>query len=743
MIIRNLSRRRFLQSLVGAGALVLGLPVVGGRVARADEDDAELSPNLFLAITVQGTVRIVAHRSEMGTGIRTCLPAVVADELEANWDRIEIVQAPGDPRYGSQNTDGSRSVRNFFTTMRHTGAAARLMLERAAAQRWEVPAEECRAFRHHVVHQPTGKKLPFEGLVAIASGLPVPALEDLRLKPRESWRYIGTSFASYDLEDTVRGKASFGIDATLPGMLHAVVARPRVHGAKLRSFDGDAARAVKGVVDLVELPAFTPPHAFQALGGVAVVARNTWAAMQGRKKLALQWDEGALADFDSDAYLAELAATSQQPCRLVSERGDVATALAEAEEVVSATYTTAFLAHAPMEPPCALARFSDGRCEVWAPTQNPQAAQDTLCAVLGLPADRVTVYVTLLGGGFGRKSKPDALVEAALIAREVGAPVKVTWSREDDIRADYYHAASAQTIDGVVEGERLFAWRQRSVFPTIASTFAVGANQGQPFELMMGLTDLPWAVPHLRVENGEAAAPVRIGWLRAVCNLFHVFATGSFIDELAHAAGMDSRRFQIYNLGPDRILELGEGYPNYGASYEDYPADTARLRRVIERVTESAGWGRELPAGHGLGLAAHRSFLSYVAVVAEVAVEGKLVRIPRVDIAIDCGTIINPDRVIAQMEGSAVFGASLALTGEITLKNGRVRQGNFDDYPVARMHEAPREVRVVLIDSDAPPGGVGEPGVPPVAPAIANALFAATGKRVRSLPLLKSPDWTG
>jgi len=756
IVVENVSRRGFLRAIVGAGGLVLGVRLLPGCAADGDEgadvpaleppSDATLAPHVFLAIDAAGTVTIVAHRSEMGTGIRTSLPMVVADELEADWRRVRIEQAVGDARYGSQNTDGSRSIRRFFGTMREAGATARRMLEQAAARRWGVDVAECRARLHEIVHEPSGRSLGFGELVEDASSLPVPAAEELSLKDPADWRYVGTDVPITDGPDIVAGRATFGMDVVLDGMKFASVERCPVVGGKVARLDATAALAVPGVERVVE--PFTPPPGFQALGGVAVVADSTWAALEGRRALDVEWDPGPNGDYDSDAYQELLREAVRAPGKVVRDRGDVDAAMAGAARVVEAEYDCPHLAHASMEPPCAVALAADGACEAWAPTQNPQAAQAEVARALGLAPDAVTVHVTLLGGGFGRKSKPDFIVEAAKLSREVGAPVRVVWTREDDVRHDYYHSVSAVAMKaGLDEGGRPVAWLQRSAFPSIGSTFNPAARSAGAGELGLGFVDVPFDVPNLRCENGEARAHVRIGWLRSVCNVFHAFAVGSFADEVAAARGRDPVTSLLELLGPDRELDLaaeGVEYANYGEPVERYPVDTGRLRRVVELVAEQAGWGRSLPRGRGLGIAAHRSFLTYVATVVEVEVspDGRLT-IPRVDMVADCGLVVHPDRVRAQMEGSAVFGASLALSGEITAREGRIEQGNFDDYPVARMDAAPRRVEVRLLASDELPGGAGEPGVPPVAPALCNAIYAATGRRVRRLPLARHDlSWT-
>lgn len=758
MRLRNesLSRRAFLGgSLATAGALVLG---VGW--ARADEDEQPArgagpwSPSIWLTIAPSGAVTIVAHRSEMGTGIRTSLPLVLADELEADWAKVTIEQAIGDARFGSQNTDGSRSIRRFFTGMRQAGAAARQMLVAAAARRWGVPEARCKAVLHEVVG-PGDRRLGYGALVGEASALPVPTADQLVLKPRAAWRYIGkdgaASKAIVDEQAIVSGKAVFGLDVDLPDQLVAVIARSPVLGGAPAGFDEAAARKLPGVVDVVTLPTFKPPHGFQALGGVAVLARTTWPALRGRDAVAatIRWTQPpGHAGYASPAFEKQLTASARGEggaLKTVRARGAAGEALAAAPagRRLVADYHCPHLAHASMEPPCAVARMVEiedqPAVEVWAPTQNPQAAQEALAAALGLPKERCVVHVTLLGGGFGRKSKPDYIVEAALLARATRKPVKVVWTREDDIRHDYLHSVASMRCEAAWDAGKVTAWRMTSAFPTIMSTFAPKQTYGSDLELGLGVIPFPYAIPNIAMRSAPAEAHVRIGWLRAVANVYHAFAICSFTDELAHAMKQDPRDALLAMIGaPRKVDPNGEGmaYHNHKEPLERFPIDTGRLRAVTELVARKAGWGRELGPRRGLGIAAHRSFLSYVAVVAEVAVsEDGALTIPEVHIALDCGTIVNPDRVRSQMEGSVIFGASLAMMGEITVEGGAVVQGNFNDYPVCRMHDAPRAIHVHLVDSEELPAGVGEPGVPPVAPAITNAIFAATGKRIRRLPI--------
>ncbi len=745
--IENVSRRQFLNGVFSTGAFVLAVRVLPESVwaqepaFRTRADAAPLHPSVYLGIEPDGTVFIVTHRSEMGTGIRTSLPMVAADELDADWSRVRIEQGIGDRRYGDQNTDGSRSVRDFYEAFRQAGASARTMLVSAAAAQWNVPASECVARNHEIVHQSSGRRLGYGALVPAAARLPVPKREELRFKPKTEWRLVGNPHPIYDLTAITTGKAQFGLDVYREGMVYASIEHTPVVGGSVGSYDDKDALAVRGVRQTVAIDPPKPPLLFQSVGGVAVIADNTWAALQGRKRLKINWNEGAHASFESEAFKQQLLQTVRQPGKVVRNLGDVDAEFSKAAKILEATYYTPLAAHASMEPPAAVADFRDGKVTVWCPTQNPQAVQDTVAAAAGIDKNNVTCHVTLLGGGFGRKSKPDYAAEAAVLSKKLGKPVMVVWTREDDIRFDYYHTTAAVYHKAAVNASgRPTAWLQRSVFPPIASTFDPAARHGSGGELDMGLTDLPFDVPNIRAENGAAEAHVRIGWFRAVANNYHAFAAHSFADELAHAAGRDTLEFLFDLLGPGKVIDLkaqGVAYSNYGAPLDKYPVDSRRLRRVLEVAGEKSGWGKRKPgSGWGLGIAAHRSFNTYVASVVEVEIDGRgAVRIPRVEQVVDAGTIVNPDRVRAQLEGAAVMGAGLAMTGEITAANGRIQQSNFNNFQVARMNTAPLQTNVHLIDSDAPPSGVGEPGVPPVIAALANAIFAATGTRVRELPL--------
>jgi isoquinoline 1-oxidoreductase subunit beta len=745
--IQNVSRREFLGSVFSTGAFVLAVQVVPRSAwaqaapFRTQAESAPLNPSVYLGIRPDGSVFIVTHRSEMGTGIRTSLPLVAADELEADWSRVTIEQGIGDPRYGDQNTDGSRSIRDFYEAFRHAGASARAMLVTAAAAQWSVPESECTARNHEVVHTASGRRLGYGALVPAAAKLGVPKGEMLKFKPRTAWRFVGKDTSIYDQRDIVTGKAQFGLDIFREGMVHASIEHPPVLGGTIRSVDDSVTKGIKGVQQTVRLDTFKPPHLFQPLGGVAVIADSTWAALKGRRQLKIEWNDGAHGVFESEAFKNELLSTAQKSGKVHRNLGNVDTEFARGGKILEATYYTPLAAHASMEPPAAVAEFRDGKVTVWAPTQDPQTVQDVVAAAVGVGKKDVTCHVTLLGGGFGRKSKPDYCAEAAVLSKQLGKPVKVIWTREDDIHHDYYHAAAAVYHKASVDGRgKPTAWLHRSVFPPIASTFAAGAREPLSFELDLGLVDLPYDVANIRAENGPADAHVRIGWFRAVCNNFHAFAAHSFADEMAQAAGRDSLEFLLDLLGPGKAIDLkaqGVDYSNYGAPIEKYPLDTRRLRRVLELAGDKSGWGKKKSGGGwGLGIAAHRSFNTYVASVVEVQVDARgAIQVPRIEQVVDAGVIVNPDRVRAQMEGSAVMAVGLARTGEITAAGGRIQQSNFNNFQVPRMNDAPRQVNVHLVESDALPTGVGEPGLPPVLAALGNAIFAATGKRVRELPL--------
>ena len=751
-VLSNLSRRGFLKGASATGVLVLaatwGLPDAFAEEKKFGAEGmphgAVDDPKVYVSIAADGSVTVICNRSEMGQGVRTSLSMVVADELDADWALVKVQQAPADEaRFGNQDTDGSRSMRHWYEPMRRCGAAARTMLELAAAAQWKVPVSECRAQLHKVVHQPSGRELGYGELAAAASALPVPGRDSLRLKQPSEFRYIGKEASrAIDGADIVNGRAVFGADVHFDGMLYAVIARPPVYGGKVKSVDGSAALKVPGVVNVLQIEGRPLPSEFQPLGGVAVVAKNTWAAIKGREALKIEWDDGPNARYDSIAYRKELEAAALKPGKVLRSTGDLDGALTKASSTLEASYYLPHLSQSPMEPMVAVARFKDGQCEAWAPSQAPQVTRERVAERLGIPFEKVTVNITLLGGGFGRKSKPDFVVEAAVLAKEFpGQAIRVQWTREDDIHHSYFHTVSAEYLKAGLDKDGMpAAWLHRTVAPTITALFAPGMTHEAPFEVGMGVTNMAYAIPNMRLENPEAVAHTRIGWYRSVSNIPHGFAIQSFIDELAHKAGQDPLKYHLKLLGPDRKIDpnsLNDSW-NYGESPERYPIDTARIRTVLETAAKAAEWGRELPKGRGLGLAVHYSFVTYVAAALEVEVKDDgTVIVHKADIAVDCGPQINPERIRSQFEGACVMGLGNAMVGEISFKDGKVQQDNFHMYEVARMSLAPKKVAVHLVTppGEVPLGGVGEPGVPPIAPALCNAIFAATGKRIRDLPV--------
>lgn len=738
-ILRKVDRRTFLKTTgLTASGLVLGLQ----WACSPEKSTAVFSPNVYLTINGDGSIIIVAHRQEMGTGIRTNLPLVLADELEADWTRVRLVQAVGDEKkYGNQNTDGSFSVRMFFEPMRKAGASARMMLEQAAAQEWGVPVDECKAQHHEVVHS-SGKKMGFGELAAAASKLTAPTEDQINLKKKSDWKYIGQKTNLYDTPEIIKGAAVYGLDVVKPGMKHAVIFRCPVAGGKVKSYSDTEALKVAGVVKIFELPASGFPADFdKPQGGIVIVADTTWAAITARKALQVEWDFGVNATYDSDAYLNELKEKVKNKGNARRTNGSIDQAMKSAASVLDATYVTQHLSHAPMEVPNATALFQDGKCEMWAPVQSPQWIRDSVAKALALDAANVTVNVTLLGGAFGRKSKPDFAVEAALVAKEMpGIPVKVTWTREDDLTHDFFHACSVQRIQVAFDKSKFVTgWSHRSAFPPIGGTTNTNEIQPSDGELGLGAIDLPFNIPNVSIEAIEAPARTRIGWLRSVSNIQHAFAVGSMIDEIAAYRKVDPVQNLLELLGPDRMIPLDQyikGFENYGEPLDKFPADTSRLRKVIELVAEKSDWGKSLPKGHGMGICAHKSFLTYVACVVHVAIdENGMLSIPEAHYAVDCGQVVNRNSVIQQFEGGFIFSLSGALKGSISFKDGRSVQTNFDTYSIARYNDAPSEIHVHLVESEIWPTGVGEPPVPPVAPALANAIFAATGKRYREYPI--------
>lgn len=738
--VENISRRDVLK-LFGAvgGGLALGASgLTWSPMALAQDKEARL--NLFIAIGEDDKVYLTCHRSEMGQGIRTGILQVLAEELEADWDKIVPIQGLADKRYASQNTDGSRSIRENYDRMRQMGAMARTMLEQAAAARWKVPVSEVHTADHKVLHAKSGRSAKFGELALAASEQPVPAVESLTFKEVKDFKQIGASRQIVDMDAMLSGSAIYGYDIKLDGMLYASIMRPPVLGSDVASLDDTAARKVAGVVDVYRLPIPKGAPAFQALGGVAVIATNTWSALEGRKALKVTWTQADNSQHDSSLYLKELVERVQQSGNVVRQAGDEIKNWPEAN-TLKAVYTVPYLIHSSIEPPVATAHVTEKGCEIWASTQTPQSTQQNVAAALGMEEDAIKVNVTLLGGGFGRKSKPDFSVEAALLSKQFKRPIKVSWSREDEIQNGYYHAISAQSYQALFDANnKPTALLARTGFPSISSTFTEGVEYPSGGELDLGFVDVPFALPHLRYEAVKAQAHSRIGWMRSVCNIQHGFSVGSFVDEMAHRSQVscfDMWRSLLGEARRETFSDQGFKYGNYGEDLNRHPVDVSRYFGVIDAVEKAQAKAPKAGNNQGWGFAVHRSFVSYVAVAMLVEVsEDKQLKVLNAIAAIDAGTIVNPDRVKAQTEGAIVFGLSLALMGEITYKEGKVQQSNFHDYPLLRLPQTP-DIEVVIIESDAAPAGVGEPGVPPVAPSLTNAIFAATGQRIRDLPVSK------
>jgi isoquinoline 1-oxidoreductase beta subunit len=755
-LIENVSRRSFLKGTAAGTGLVVAMQLLPFKPAEAFETynhgghdmphGVVMNPHIFVSIEPDGTVNIVTIRSEMGTGSRTSLPMVIADEMEADWSRVKLIQAEGDePKYGNQDTDGSRSMRHHIQVCRQMGASVRHMLRQAAAEEWGVDVAEVKAINHEVIHEGSGKRAGYGDIGQAAMALEAPDIAAIAYKDESEFRYIGKGEVQiYDLHDITTGKAVYGADVHLDGMKYAVVARPPVVGGKVKSVDDSAALAVPGVEAVIQLEGHAPPAKFLPLGGVAVVATNTYAALKGRDALVIEWDDGPHAVYNSDAYMEEMKATAEQPGKVIRDQGDVDAALSAAAKTFTQTYTQAHMAHVAMEPPAALANYADGKLEVWALVQSPYGARQDVAEYTGVPIENVRVNVTLLGGGFGRKSKCDYVHEAAMLSKEVGAPVRVQWTREDDIQHAFYHTTSAERIEVALDADnKPTGWLHRSVAPSIISTFAEDSGYQFFIEYGMGFADMPFEIENIRCENGQAMAHTRIGWFRSVSNIPRAWAVQSFASELAHELGRDEKEVLLELIGSPRIIDpkaaaMPEDLWNYGDPYDQFPNDTGRLANVVELACEKAGWGKELPEGEGLGLAVHRSFLTYVAAVCHVKVEDDgTVRVPEVHMAVDCGFPANPERIDSQMQGAAVMGMTIALHSGITYKDGRVEQSNYDDYDVVRIDNFPTEVHVHIVPHkfETHATGVGEPGVPPIAPAIANAIFNATGKRIRHIPI--------
>ncbi|KDA53390.1 hypothetical protein EG19_06465 [Thermoanaerobaculum aquaticum] len=687
---QGLSRRELLNlSMMVGGGLVLG------RVFPAlAEEPAALQPNPFVRVGTDGRVTIWVNKSEMGQGVLTGLAQIIADELGADWSQVEAVQADADAKFGNQNTGGSTAVRTQFEELRKAGAAAREMLVQAAAKRWGVPAETLIARGGKVLDPKTGSSLAFRELVAEAAKLPVP--QNPRLKDPKDFDFIGKPLPRVDARAKLTGKATFGCDVRLPGMLFAVVARPEVFGARLVSFEEKPALQVEGVVKVVPVSS-----------GVAVVARDTWAALKGRAALKVVWEPGEAASFSSKALLTTMEELAPKPGKEAAKHGEGFLLPAGARKL-EASFSLPFLAHAPMEPQNATAWFHDGGLEVWAPTQVPMPARQEAARVAGLPVEKVTLHVTFLGGGFGRRLSSDFVAEAVEVAKHFTVPVQLLWTREDDMTHDFYRPPSVHFLQAAIAGKQILAWRHHQVTCSIGQQ-RNPSRAGQVDRGALEGAEPPYAIPHWLLEQTLLPVPVPLGAWRSVYASQNPFASEHFFDLVARELKADP-----YQL---RLKLLPEG----------------PLKAALRLAGEKAGWGKPLPAGWGRGVACCSSFGSHVAEVAEVSVRKEKLKVERVVVAIHCGRAINPRLVEQQLVSAVVFGLSAFLRGRITVEGGKVLETNFDRYEPLRFHEMPR-VEVHIVPSEEPPGGVGEPGVPPLAPAVANAILAATGKAVNRLP---------
>jgi isoquinoline 1-oxidoreductase beta subunit len=730
-----------LKTSSGAGASLLFPFYFSGRPQNPNSSvpstAAPFAPNAWLELSADGGVKIWCGKSEMGQGVRTALAMIVAEELSCDWRRVQVVQADLDPKYGDQLTGGSLSVRTSYENLRKAGAAAREMLISAAAIEWNVAHSECHAENGSVIHPDTSRSLAYSQLLSGAAALPPPA--DPPLKKSSDFRLVGKATLRTDTPQKVNGSARFGIDVRVPGMLIASVERCPVYGGTVRRYDAEKVRALPGVRGVVEVKPFHLTHQFgdesgpgsrnYSCAGVAVLADSTWAAMQARKALEVEWDEGEPARETSASLREKFVNLVSSEGIVMRSDGDFVKAHAKAAKKLKAIYELPFLAHATMEPMNCTAHVRDGECELWAPTQVPGAAAESVAKALGIPHERVKVHVTFIGGGFGRRLIQDYAVEAALLSRDAHAPVQVVWTREDDIRHDFYRPAAYHALHAGLDAQgNLIAWRHRGTSPSI-DIFYSGTGISPRAASQLNGGDFPaYGVPNLRIEFAVADSGLPLGYWRSVENSGNQFVISSFFDEAAAAARRDPVEFLLSVLGPSRKIDLGG---NNGT------IDIGRRRRVIELAAEKSGWGKSLPKGTGRGIAAHFGYGSYVAQVAEVSCDASTgsIRIRRVVCAIDCGTAVNPLGVKAQMEGAINFGLAAALKSAITVSRGRVEQSNFHDYEVLRMSDAPAEIDVHIVPSTDPPGGCGEPGVPPIAAALGNAIFAATGKRVRRLPI--------
>ena len=701
------TRREFVGAGIAAGA---GL-VIGFYLPRGTKEGRSFSPNAYLRITPDDKITVVVARSEMGQGVRTALPMILAEELEADWKQIEIEQAGASTFFGDQTTGGSASIRTCWDPMRKAGATAREMLLSAAALTWNVPRSACAAQTGGVTHPASGRRLSYGDLVNRASTLPIPA--DVPLKQSKDYKIVGQRLRRLDSAAKVEGKAVFGIDHRLPGMKYAVLARCPVIAGKASGFDDKESRKVAGVSHVGKI----------GDSAVVVVADRVWGAIEGRRVLDVTWDEGPNKDLNTAAVMASLKQGAAKKGANLYSAGEPTKVSGRR---VSAEYWLPFMAHAPMEPGNCTADYRGTACELWAPTQVPQDCRDSVATALGLDPDRVKVNVTLMGGGFGRRLEHDYAVEAALVSKAIRAPVKVLWTREDDMRFSTYRPASLHQLSAALDGSGFPAGlTHRIISPSISG------QKGQPVPNGVD-PDLPdeagpvYGIANYLIEYVMTETPVPLGWMRSVYALQAGFALESFMDELAVAAGKDPFEYRLHLLAKDQDLV-----------YFSTTWKTARMRGVLQLAAERAGWDKPLPAGRYRGIACFGCFSSYVAEVVEITMENDQPRVHRVVAAFDCGQVVNPGILEQQMEGGIIYALANALRAKITIEKGRVVQGNFDDYAPLRMEEMPA-VEVYAVPSQEAPTGIGEPPVPPLAPALCNAIYAATKKRIRTLPILNS-----
>jgi isoquinoline 1-oxidoreductase subunit beta len=701
-----LSRREFVAAGLAAGAgLVVGFYLPHGGTTGKDV----FSPNAYLRITPDNKVTIVVARSEMGQGVRTALPMILAEELEADWKQIEIEQAGASTLYGDQGTGGSASVKSTWDPMRKAGAAAREMLISAAALTWGVPRSTCAAQAGAVLHGASNRRLSYGELVEKAATLPIPT--DVPLKQNKDYKIVGQRLARLDTPSKVKGEAVFGIDFRMPGMKYAVLSRCPTIGGKVLSFDDKESKKIAGVGYVGKV----------GDAAVAVVADSVWGAMEGRRVLNASWDDGPNKNLNTAAVTESLKQAAAKKGASLYSSGDVSKVTGRR---ISAEYQLPFMAHAPMEPGNCTANFQGTTCELWAPTQVPQDCRDQVAKALGLDPDQVKVNVTLMGGGFGRRLEYDYAVEAALVSKAANVPVKVIWTREDDMRFSTYRPASLHQLGAVLDGA---GWPVAVTHRIIAPS--IGGQKGQPGPggIDPDLTDQAgflYGVGNVSVENVIAETPVPLGWMRSVYALQTAFASESFIDELAAAAGRDPLEYRLHLLAKDQNIQ------NFDTTWH-----TARIRGVLQLAADKAGWKSVLPAGRFRGIACFACFSSYMAEVVEISMPNDVPRVHRVVAVVDCGQVVNPSIMEQQIQGGIIYALTNALRAKITIEKGRVVQGNFDDYAPLRMDETP-VVEVYALPSTEAPTGIGEPSVPPLAPALCNAIYAATKKRIRALPIL-------